>query len=86
MIGFWHYPDYRHLIEKDLIKHYHNVLLKYGVKTYSWDECWYDYKLSALLNLYRIICRWNSNMKNWWFEFERVLFVIKDLNCMELLE
>ncbi len=86
MIGFWHYPDYRHLIEKDLIKHYHNVLLKYGVKTYSWDECWYDYKLSALLNLYRIILRWNSNMKNWWYEFERVLLMIEDLNCMELLE
>lgn len=86
MIGFWQYPDYRHLIEKDLIKHYFNLLLKYGVKTYSWDECWYDYKLSALLNLYRIIRRWTVNIKNWWFDLERILLVIRDLNCMELLE
>ena len=88
MIGFWHFPDYRHLIEKDLIKYYHNVLLKYSVKDYSWDECWYDYRLFALLNLYRIVWWWSVNLKTsiWWRGLERSLLTIEDLKCMELLE
>ena len=86
MLGIFLSHDSRRLMEKDLMERYYNGLLKLGVENYSWDECWYDYKLSALLNLYRIILRWNANMKFWWYEFERVLFMIEDLNCMELLE
>ena len=88
MIGLFFYPDYRHLMEIDLIKHYHNELLKFGIKDYSWDDCWYDYKLWALLNLYRIIWWWSVGMPpiEWWYRLENTLCTIEDLNCMELLE
>ncbi|MHA1907279.1 MAG: phosphotransferase [Candidatus Thorarchaeota archaeon] len=89
MIGFWEYPDYRRLIEKDLVKHYHDVLSRYGITDYSWEECWYDYRLCALLNVFRIV--WWSMLpwikpSQWWRGLERSLFTIHDLGSMELLE
>ena len=88
MIGLFFYPDYRHLMEKELIKRYHNDLLKFGIKDYSWDDCWYDYKLFAILNIYRIIWWWSVNMPSqlWWPRLESSISTIEDLNCMELLE
>jgi len=86
MIGLFFYPDYRHLMEIDLIKRYHNELLKLGIKDYSWDDCWYDYKLWALLNLYRIIWWWSVGMPPIEGYLENTLCTIEDLNCMELLE
>jgi len=88
MIGLFMYPEGRHLIEKDLIKRYHNDLLKYGIKNYSWDECWYDYRLSAFLNLYRVVWWWSVNAPPiaWWPALEKSILTLEDLNCMELLE
>jgi hypothetical protein len=88
MIGLFFFPDFRHLIEKDLIKRYHNNLLKFGIKDYSWDDCWYDYKLFALLNIYRIFFWWELGMPSWqwWVRLESSLLTIEDLDCMELLE
>ena len=88
MIGFYWYPERRHLMEKDLVKRYHSDLLKFGVKDYSWDECWYDYKLSTLLNLYRVAWLWSlyPNSGIWWGSLERSILTVEDLNCIELLE
>ncbi len=83
------FPDYRYLIEKDLIKRYHNHLIKLGIKNYSWDDCWYDYKLLTFLNIYTCIGGWNMGMASsffWWVKLETTLATIEDLNCMELLE
>ncbi|MFX1241943.1 MAG: hypothetical protein ACFFA7_11910 [Promethearchaeota archaeon] len=87
MIGLFYYSDYRHLMEMDLIKRYHNELLKLDIKDYSWDDCWYDYKLFALLNLYRIILWWCVGKPpiEWLYSLENTLCTIEDLNCMELL-
>ena len=88
MIGLFLYPESRHLIEKDLIKRYHNDLLNFGVKNYSWDDCWYDYKLSAFLNLYRVVWWWSVNAPPivWETALEKSILTLEDLNCMELLE
>ena len=88
MIGLFMYPEGRRLIEKVLIKRYHNDLLKFGVKNYSWDECWYDYRLGALLNLYRIVWWWSVNAPPivWWDRLEKSFLTLEDLNCLELLE
>ncbi len=88
MIGFCWYPERRNLMEKDLVKRYHNNLLNFGVKNYSWDDCWDDYRLSAFLNLYRIIYWWGHEYPPtfWWDALERTFLTIEDLNCMELLQ
>jgi thiamine kinase-like enzyme len=85
MIGLVLFPDYRRLIEKDLIKRYHNHLIKVSIKNYSWDECWYDYKLFALLNIYQCIWWWMRGI-NVWEGLENSISTIEDLNCMELLK
>ncbi|MHA1931913.1 MAG: oxidoreductase family protein [Promethearchaeota archaeon] len=88
MIGIFLPPESRRLMEKDLIKRYYNNLLKFGIENYSWDECYYDYKLLAFLNLFRIIDWWRRNAppKTWWPLFESCICTIEDLNCMELIE
>jgi len=88
MIGLFLYPESRQLMEKDLIKRYHNDLLKFGVKNYSWDECWYDYRLSTFLNLYRVVWWWSVNLHPglWWPALEKSILTLEYLNCMELLE
>ncbi len=88
MIGYFWYPERRLLMEKDLVKRYHSDLLKFGVNGYSWDDCWYNYKLSAFLNLYRVVWWWSLNPHSgfWWPALERSILTIEDLNCIELLE
>ena len=88
MIGLDWLPETRHLMEKDLVKRYHNNLKNFGVKNYSWDECWSDYRFSALLNLYSVVQRWSNGLNPffWWNALERAFLTIEDLNCMELLE
>lgn len=97
MIGMFFFPESRLTMEHELIEHYHNNLVKCGVKNYSWDECWYDYRLFNLLNIYRIlwwwviIGEWNNgvpflNNPFWWSKLNTALLTIEDLNCMELLE
>jgi hypothetical protein len=89
MIGFMTLPDYRRLIEKDLIKRYHSHLIKLGIKNYSWENCWYDYKLFTILNIYTCIWWWNVGMGSSftrWVRLENSINTIEDLTCMELLE
>jgi hypothetical protein len=89
MIDLMLFPDYGHLIEKDLIKRYHSHLIKLGIKNYSWDNCWYDYILFTFLNIYTCIWWWNKGMVSssfFWARLETSLSTIEDLNCMELLE
>ncbi|MHA2037555.1 MAG: phosphotransferase [Promethearchaeota archaeon] len=88
MIGIFLSLESKHPLEKDLLKRYYNNLLKFGVENYSWDECYYDYKLLALLNIYRIIDWWRRGAppKTWWPLFESSMYTIEDLNCIELLD
>jgi len=86
MIGMFLFPYNRHMIEKDLLKRYHNKLVEYGIETYSWDDCWFDYRLFNLLNIYRVIWWWNISHPVWWPALNTAILNIEDLNCMELLD
>ncbi|MCK4384135.1 MAG: hypothetical protein KAW66_12625, partial [Candidatus Lokiarchaeota archaeon] len=96
MIGMFLSPEIRTRVEKEFIKRYHNNLVKFGVKNYSWDECWDDYRFGALLNLYRDLGNWvfcleRDSLNKLWYPLEKTklkisLLTIEDLNCMELLE
>ncbi|MHA2197515.1 MAG: oxidoreductase family protein [Promethearchaeota archaeon] len=91
MIGMFLFPESRNIMEKELIKRYHTNLVNFGVKNYSWDDCWYDYRLFNLLNIYRNIWWWNIGSPTldypfWWGTLNTSILTIDDLNCMELLE
>lgn len=40
-------PELRRANEERLARRYHGALLAQGVKNYSWDRCWQDYRLHA---------------------------------------
>ncbi len=81
MIGMFSKPEEHRKIKRELIEHYHNALINYGIKNYSYDDCFYDYRMGLINNFY--IPFWNSNPNM--FREEAVLN-FEDLNCMELLE
>jgi len=87
MLGYCWPPEPRRALEKELIKRYHNNLINLGVKNFSWDECWYDYRFSAFLNLYKVVSKWGYEYlpSDWWATLESSFFTIEDLNCIELL-
>lgn len=88
MIALWWYPERRQALEKDLVRHYHNRLLEHGIESYSWDECWNDYRLYAVRNLFNPV--WAKGTKYWgwyhWAQIEKSLLAYQDLNCAELLK
>jgi hypothetical protein len=86
MIGLHWYPSLRQRSEKDLLKAYHETITNAGI-SYSWDECWLDYRESNIMNLFIPIWQWqrNSSAMVWWSHLERSHLTFNDLNCDELL-
>jgi hypothetical protein len=84
------YPRRRRVLEKDLVRRYHDGLLSHGVENYSWDDCWQDYRLSVIVNLFSPVLRYamfdESKEGWWWSDLERSLLAFEDLNCAELLD
>ena len=89
MALYW-YPRRRQVLEKDLVRRYHNELLKHGVENYDWDECWQDYRLAVIVNLFSPILRWTmlDPLKTGWWggDLERALLAFDDLECAELFD
>jgi hypothetical protein len=49
-------------MERELLKRYHTELLRHGVANYTWDECWFDYRVSALTNLLVPALQWSVKL------------------------
>jgi aminoglycoside/choline kinase family phosphotransferase len=82
----------RRATERDLVKLYHNTLDERGVKDYSVEQCWQDYRLSALLLLaYSVITLGSLDLANergvelFTTISKRTLAAITDLKSAELL-
>jgi hypothetical protein len=86
MICHYWFPERRQALERDMLNRYYRRLQENGVTNYTWDEFWYDYRLSAIISLYIPVLRSNSrNSWNWYPQFEKATSTFEDLNCMELL-
>lgn len=83
---FWH-PERRKWLEKALVRHYHEQLHANGVTGYSWDACWYDYRLSVIHLLFEPVWWWRHQTPAflWWHRLERLMMAYEDLQCAELL-
>jgi thiamine kinase-like enzyme len=80
-------PEARRNLEKVLLQRYHHRLLEHGVRNYSLEDCWNDYRLSVILvSIFIPVWRWAvfkwapdlSTLKNCMTAYE-------DLKCSELL-
>lgn len=91
IVPFWAVNDRRSL-EKDMIQHYHQSLVKFGVKDYSFENCLEDYKLCVAHGIYTAI-EWGTNEKDivnmkwlWQKQLKRSLTAFTDWKCDELLK
>jgi thiamine kinase-like enzyme len=86
MICHYWFRERRQAMQQDMLHRYYERLQEHGVTTYSWDEFWYDYRLSAIISLYIPVLRSNPhNAWNWYPQFEKATSTFEDLNCAELL-
>jgi thiamine kinase-like enzyme len=87
---FW-FPAHRARLEQKLVRRYHSVLQAHGIKHYSFDDCWNDYRHSVIRLLVRPVWWWHARPEDefwpevWWPRLERVICAYEDLHCEELL-
>jgi len=87
MAMFW-FPERRARLERPLLQLYHQRLLAEGMPpSYSWNDCWDDYRLEILKALFFPMSHWNMNLSPdiWWNHAERICSASVDLDCIELL-
>jgi hypothetical protein len=74
--------------ERDLVGRYYAGLLAHGVASYSWEQCWYDYRLALINHLFTPMQQWADQHWPglWWGRMERTLKRFDDLECAELLK
>lgn len=86
MALFWS-PERRARLEKSYLRRYYDRLLTHKVTDYSWDDLWYDYRLSAARQLFVPVFQWQRQhiVDVWWNHLERITAAFTDLDCASLL-
>lgn len=87
-VGLNFYPYQRHSFEKELLYRYHKLLIEYGVKNYSFDECIEDYKMCLCANLFSpiILSSWGIEEGVWWPYYIKSQANVEDMKCLEILK
>jgi aminoglycoside phosphotransferase (APT) family kinase protein len=88
MALFWD-REHRLSMEKDLLMRYHQRLVRHGVKSYEWADCWHDYRLAVILRVLFMPMwfRLGGSSVSWWKKsLERAMQSFADLECLELLD
>ncbi|NKB69372.1 MAG: hypothetical protein GKR89_20060 [Candidatus Latescibacteria bacterium] len=84
-IGLFGFCDPNADMTKDLVQRYYNGLLHYGVSDYSWADCWHDYRLSTIRNLFIPLNSFRDSGYSW-NNLNRSIQSFYDLDCMDLLD
>ncbi len=92
MMVHWWETDMRRAWEQPLLENYHQHLLRLGVRDYSFNQLWTDYRLCAMQSLY-VPASWcvhpaqGKEMKWLWeAQLKKTMTACVDLKCSELLE
>lgn len=92
MMVHWWETEMRREWERPLLEIYHQHLLRLGVRDYTFDRLWDDYRLCAMQSLYTPAA-WCVNpieLKEakglWWSQLQKTMAACVDLKCAELLQ
>ena len=87
MIGLHWYPERRKAYETELLRHYHHRLQENGI-SYQWNEMWWDYRLSIIMDLFIPVWQWHRGINPvvWWPHLERSFLAYDDLGCAGYVE
>jgi hypothetical protein len=83
--------DVRRQLEEPILRHYLDHLTRRGVRDYSWDQLWDDYRLSAVMSVY-VATEWcrgglNRETQQYWLPMlQRSMTGFDDLDCALLWE
>jgi Ser/Thr protein kinase RdoA (MazF antagonist) len=75
-------------IERDLLQRYHRRLVRAGVQTFTWEDCWSDYRLAVVTRvLFMPMWQWSSGQprRDWSRNLEHALLAYEDLGCAQLV-
>ena len=88
MLALHWYPDWRHRYERESLRRYHDALVTHGVRDYSFEAIWQDYRLSVLWQITTPVWQANHALLPviWWNNLERITAAVHDLGCLELLD
>jgi hypothetical protein len=78
----------RAALEQPLVRAYHQRLLAHGVSDYTWKQCWLDYRMAAIFNLFWPVFHWRFGglpYHIWRPGLKGALDAFEDLRCEELL-
>ena len=74
-------------LQDQLLRRYHQRLLEHGIVGYTWENCFYDYRLAVIDSLFFPMWQRSVGINDliWWHNFERLMTAYHDLRCEELL-
>jgi thiamine kinase-like enzyme len=91
MMVHWWESEIRREWEKPLVEHYQRQLTGLGVRNYTFEQCWRDYRLCAMQSLY-VASAWCVDAAErqayrwvWLPQLRKTMAACIDLQCMELL-
>jgi hypothetical protein len=81
--------ELRRQFERPILEHYHKHLIRRGVRGYSWEQLWDDYRLCVAMGVYIATeyCRGGVNEATQWVwlpMLQRALTACDDLDCSKL--
>ncbi len=81
------HPEDRKAKEIDILNIYYSILVENGIQGYTFDQCLYDYRLSIMLNLIRVVINIGAGGDTLYLNilWPRYKAAILDLNAGELL-
>ena len=87
MMALHWYPERRARLEARLLERYHAALCGHGVREYSLDRLWEDYRLSVIGHLATPVWQhaYRLHPAIWWSHVHRILAAFDDLECGQLL-
>jgi hypothetical protein len=87
MLALHWFPDWRARFERESLRRYHDTLVRHGVRDYSFEALWQDYRLSVLWQITTPMWQASHGIPAWiwWNHLERIMRAVDDLDCRELL-
>jgi thiamine kinase-like enzyme len=87
MLAVHCFPDWRERYERESLRRYHDGLIGAGVRGYSFEALWQDYRLSVLWQITTPMWQANHGIPPWvwWNHLERIFRAVDDLDCLALL-
>ena len=85
-------PEERRQTERNVLRIYHSDLVQYGIEDYSFEQCWFDYKLAVIGKLFitvaaTVLADNSTPHKQAWrkADLQRLLAFCEDHSVNELL-